>query len=89
MYTCTCIDSVMHNTACKHIHLVHMQEQQKSDIISSVHNMQALSSQKNTEACFNDSSASEQVSSEDNLFQKKHQEGRGGRTLRKQAQRGM
>ena len=25
MHTCTCIDSVLHYTACKHIHLVHMQ----------------------------------------------------------------
>ena len=24
MYTCTCLDSVLHNTACKHIHFVHM-----------------------------------------------------------------
>ena len=30
MYKCTCIDCLLHNTACKHIHLVHMQQVQVS-----------------------------------------------------------
>ena len=25
MYTCSCIDSAIHNTVCKHSHLVHME----------------------------------------------------------------
>ena len=26
MYSCTCLDSVLHSTACKHVHLVHKQK---------------------------------------------------------------
>ena len=28
-YTCTCLDSILHATACKHVHLVHMKYMQK------------------------------------------------------------
>lgn len=27
MYTCSCVDSAVHSTACKHMHVVHMQEE--------------------------------------------------------------
>ena len=29
MYSCTCLDSILHSTACKHVHLVHMHMQQQ------------------------------------------------------------
>ena len=28
MYSCTRLDSILHNTVCKHVHLIHMQQQQ-------------------------------------------------------------
>ena len=28
-YTCTCLDSILHTTVCKHVHLVHMKYMQK------------------------------------------------------------
>ena len=34
-YTCTCLDSILHTTVCKHVHLVHMNYMQKdTDSIS-------------------------------------------------------
>ena len=28
-YACTCLDSILHTTVCKHVHLVHMKYMQK------------------------------------------------------------
>ena len=35
MYTCSCIDSAIHNTVCKHCHLVHLKITEKNKIESS------------------------------------------------------